>query len=72
MPVYQYECRNRDCKTEFEERHTFEDYEKDQVCPKCGGPAERVLHYGKRWGPKPFDVEAPYLKINWISSEDGG
>ena len=72
MPIYQYECKNPECKIEFEERHTIADYEKDQVCPKCKGPAKRVLRWGRRYGPNVGQVEAPLLLFNWVSPQDGG
>jgi putative FmdB family regulatory protein len=43
MPTYQYRCK--DCQYEFEE---FQNITAEPIdkCPRCGGPAERVISGG--------------------------
>jgi len=40
MPIYEYECQ--ECHSQFEVRHGFEE-EPEVSCPRCRGPARRVL-----------------------------
>ena len=43
MPTYQYRCK--DCQYEFEEFQNITEPPLDK-CPRCGGPAERVISGG--------------------------
>ena len=41
MPVYEYLCKN--CKTKFELMRSMGQYEDDADCPRCDGPAKKLL-----------------------------
>jgi putative FmdB family regulatory protein len=43
MPTYEYECQ--DCSYTFEEFQRITDKPLDK-CPKCGGPARRIISGG--------------------------
>lgn len=39
MPLYEYRCR--ECKKEFESYRKWSEAGKEEVCPSCGGRAEK-------------------------------
>lgn len=41
MPTYEYSCV--ECQEEFELMRPMCDFDKDAVCPKCGGKAHRIV-----------------------------
>jgi putative FmdB family regulatory protein len=41
MPVYEYLCKN--CKSKFELMRSMGQYEDDANCPRCDGPAKKLL-----------------------------
>jgi putative FmdB family regulatory protein len=43
MPTYEYECR--ECKHRFD-RFQSMSAEPVKICPKCGGPVERLISGG--------------------------
>jgi putative FmdB family regulatory protein len=49
MPVYEYVCKNADCKIQrFDRLRPFEDASLPQDCPECGIPAERGVSVPSR------------------------
>lgn len=44
MPIYDFVCTNPECKHEFEEFLTSNDFlDSVHTCPKCGKPAKKVI-----------------------------
>jgi putative FmdB family regulatory protein len=41
MPVYEYVCSK--CKTEFELRLSFSEFDRNQLCPKCHATARKLI-----------------------------
>jgi putative FmdB family regulatory protein len=44
MPLFEYECRKKKCKTKKFEKLVFGDKEEAEVrCPECGGKVKKLL-----------------------------
>jgi len=42
MPIYEYECQDKDCGHRFEKKQAFGE-EPVTTCPKCEGEVKRVI-----------------------------
>jgi len=43
MPLYDFTCKNPECKYEFEQNVPLAESEKEIVCKNCGAPAEKMI-----------------------------
>ncbi|MBI2906742.1 MAG: zinc ribbon domain-containing protein [Chloroflexi bacterium] len=41
MPLYEYSCP--DCQQKFELLRSFQESDREALCPSCGVPAKRVI-----------------------------
>lgn len=56
MPVYQYRCRNPECRREFEQVHETNRRHRGR-CPKCGARAKKLLTVPQVGGFRERDIE---------------
>ena len=52
MPIYEYECQNKECGHRLEKRQAYGE-EPVTICPKCEGEVKRVISvsHPKKWKP---------------------
>lgn len=61
MPIYEYVCSK--CKTEFESRLSFSEFDLPQVCPKCHSTAQKLISsFSTRNAGKVEIAEKPFRK----------
>ena len=53
MPIYEYKCAP--CGHCFEEIKPLSHHDKNEICPSCGGSAEKVLSLFSYIGPNSGD-----------------
>jgi len=61
MPIYEYVCSK--CKTEFELRLSFSEFDLPQLCPKCHSTAQKLISsFSTRNAGKVEIAEKPFRK----------
>ena len=68
MPIYEFICSK--CKTQFELRLSFSDFDKLAECPKCSSSSQRLISsFACKTGGNIQAAEQPFRRITTKKAE---